>query len=62
MEGLKLSDWKYEDLEDDIAELQRNLMNMNQQQILKTEKIQTNRKNEKAEKRLRKTIKNIFNR
>lgn len=62
MEGIKLSDWKYEDLDDDIAELQRNLMNMNQQQILKTEKIQTNRKNEKAEKRLRKTIKNIFNR
>ena len=54
--------WDYEDLSDDVEELTRNLLQMNQQSLKKAEKSMHNLKLEKSEKRLRNTVKSIFGR
>ena len=47
--------WNYEDLDDDVEELTRNLLEMNQQSLKKAEKSMYNLKLEKSEKRLHNT-------
>ena len=54
--------WDYEDLPDDVEELTRNLLQMNQQSLKKAEKSMHNLKLEKSEKRLRNTVKSILGR
>lgn len=54
--------WDYEDLSDDVEELTRNLLQMNQQSLKKAEKSMRNLKLEKSEKRLRNTVKSILGR
>ena len=54
--------WDYEDLSDDVEELTRNLLRMNQQSLKKAEKSMHNLKLEKSEKRLRNTVKSILGR
>lgn len=45
------NDWGYENLDDDLAELNRNLLELNKKGILKAEAIQ-NQKKEKGIKKL----------
>lgn len=54
--------WNYDDLSDDVEELTRNLLQMNDKSLKKTEKSAHNLKLDKSEKRLHKTVKNIFGR
>lgn len=54
--------WDYKDLSDDVEELTRNLLQMNQQSLKKAEKSMHNLKLEKSEKRLRNTVKSILGR
>lgn len=54
--------WDYEDLSDDVEELTRNLLQMNQHSLKKAEKSMHNLKLEKSEKRLRNTVKSILGR
>ena len=54
--------WDYEDLSDDVEELTRNLLQMNQQSLKKAEKSMHNLKLEKSDKRLRNTVKSILGR
>lgn len=54
--------WNYDDLSDDVEELTRNLLQMNDKSLKKAEKLVRNLKLDKSEKRLHKTVKNIFGR
>lgn len=54
--------WNYDDLSDDVEELTRNLLQMNDKSLKKAEKSVRNLKLDKSEKRLHKTVKNIFGR
>lgn len=54
--------WNYDDLSDDVEELTRNLLQMNEKNLKKAEKSMHNLKLEKSEKKLRKTVKSIFGR
>lgn len=54
--------WNYDDLSDDVEELTRNLLQMNDKNLKKAEKSVRNLKLDKSEKRLHKTVKNIFRR
>lgn len=58
----EMGNWNYEDLSDDVEELARNLLQMNEKNLKKTEKSAHNLKLDKSEKRLHKTVKNIFGR
>lgn len=52
--------WNYDDLSDDVEELTRNLLQMNEKNLKKAEKSMRSLKLDKSEKRLHKTVKNIF--
>lgn len=54
--------WNYDDLSDDVEELTRNLLQMNDKNLKKAEKSVRNLKLDKSEKRLHMTVKNIFGR
>ena len=54
--------WNYDDLSDDVEELTRNLLQMNDKNLKKAEKSVRNLKLDKSEKRLHETVKNIFGR
>lgn len=54
--------WNYDDLSDDVEELTRNLLQINEKNLKKAEKSMHNLKLEKSEKKLRKTVKSIFGR
>lgn len=54
--------WNYDDLSDDVEELTRNLLQLNEKNLKKAEKSVCNLKLDKSEKKLHKTVKNIFGR
>lgn len=54
-----MANWNYENLDNDIEELQRNLLNLNEKQIVKGQGIR-NKKDEREQKRLNKTINKLF--
>lgn len=54
--------WNYEDLSDDVEELTRNLLQMNDKSLKKAEKSMRNLKLEKSEKKLRNTLNKIMKR
>ena len=54
--------WNYDDLSDDVEELTRNLLQLNEKNLKKAEKSLHNLKLDKSEKQLHKTVKNIFGR
>ena len=54
--------WNYEDLSDDVEELTRNLLQMNEKNLKKAEKSMHNLKLEKSEKKLRNTLNKIMKR
>lgn len=54
--------WNYDDLSDDVEELTRNLLQMNEKNLKKAEKSLHNLKLEKSEKKLRNTLNKIMKR
>ena len=54
--------WNYDDLSDDVEELTRNLLQMNEKNLKKAEKSMHNLKLEKSEKKLRNTLNKIMKR
>lgn len=54
--------FNYDDLDNDIEELTRNLLDLNGKNIKKAEKTVQKLKPEKAEKRLKKTVSKLFKR
>ena len=47
--------WGYENLDDDLAELNRNLLNLNDKGIIKSQNLK-NKKLEKSEKKLKNLV------
>lgn len=54
--------WNYDDLSDDVEELTRNLLQINEKNLKKAEKSLHNLKLEKSEKKLRNTLNKIMKR